>query len=359
MSTHALAVTGQTDADFARLGIARDRIAEWEDGARTDNGSGTYEWWYFDAHLDDGATLVVAFMNKELSTPNKPLDPVIRMTLNLADGRSYTKTVHFPPEQWSAAQDHADVRVAGNRFTGDLYTYRVTVTLDDIAVDATLTGTVPPWRPQTGHLFFGEERAREFAWLPAVPQGDVQVTYRVDGETRTASGIGYHDHNWGNVGLLDVVHDWYWGRGQAGPYTVIASYITAHRRYGYEPVPIFMLAREGVIVADDANRVRFEAEGEYTDPHTGKPVAGVTRYTYSGDDERYVVTFTRERDLARERMIDTIGGVKRLLARAARFDGAYLRFTGPCTVQHYRNDTLVEEHGQPAIWELMYFGHAR
>jgi hypothetical protein len=30
-----------------------------------------------------------------------------------------------------------------------------------------------------------------------------------------ADYVGYHDHSWGNVGLMKVVHDWYWARGQA------------------------------------------------------------------------------------------------------------------------------------------------
>ncbi|SNT63462.1 hypothetical protein SAMN05216276_110115 [Streptosporangium subroseum] len=45
----------RTDADYRRIGIRPDVVAEWEDGARTDGRRGTYEWWY----LDDGATLVV------------------------------------------------------------------------------------------------------------------------------------------------------------------------------------------------------------------------------------------------------------------------------------------------------------
>lgn len=358
--THApLATTAGTPSDYERLGLSPDRIAVWEDGARTDNSKGTYEWWYFDAHLDDGAKLVVVFMNKDLSTPAHPLDPIIRINLDLADGRSFTKIVHFDPAEWSASKDGADVRIAGNRFTGDLHTYRITADVEGIEVDVTLTGTVPSWRPKTGYLLFGEDRAKEFSWLPSVPQGRVEATYTVDGETFTTTGVGYHDHNWGNVGLMDIVHDWYWARGEAGPYTVIASYITAHEHYGYEAIPIFMLAKDGTILADDETKVTFETEGVFTDDHTGKPVAGVTRYTYVDGAERYVVTFTRERDLARDRMIDSVKGVKKIAAKAVRFDGAYLRLTGDCHVQHFQGDTLVDEFAQPAIWELMYFGHAR
>jgi hypothetical protein len=286
MSQPPLATSADTPADYERLKISPDHIAQWEDGARTDNSRGTYEWWYFDAHLDDGSKLVIVFMNKDLATPGKPL-------------------------------------------------------------------------PETGFMVFGEDRAKEFAWLPSVPQGTVEAKYRIDGETYTTTGVGYHDHNWGNAGLLDVIHNWYWARGEAGPYTVIASYITAHERYGFETVPIFMLAKDGKIIADDATKVRFEAEDVFTDEHTGKPVAGTTRYSYEDRDERYVVTFVREKDLARSRMIDDLKGVKRLAAKAVRFDGAYLRFTGDCTVQRFQGDILIEEFAQPAIWELMYFGHAR
>src|SRR5450631_2711562 len=52
---------------------------------------------------------------------------------------------------------------------------------------------------------------------------------------------------WRHVGLMKVVHDWYWARGQAGPYSVIASYITSAKRYGFEPIPIFMLVRDDVL----------------------------------------------------------------------------------------------------------------
>jgi CrtC N-terminal lipocalin domain len=359
MSNTPLAVAASTPTDYQRLGISPDRIAAWEDGARTDNGRGSYEWWYFDAHLDDGSKLVIVFMNKDLSAPGKPLAPLIRLNLDLADGRSFEKIVNFAPESWSAAKDHADVRIGDNRFTGDLDTYRITTTVEEIEVDITLTGTVPSWRPETGYMLFGRDRDLEFAWLPSVPQGRVEAEYSIAGEAHASSGVGYHDHNWGNVGLMKVIHDWYWARGQAGPYSVIASYITAHEKYDYAAIPILMIARDGRIIADDASKVRFETENVFTDPHTGKPVAGITRYTYEDGDDRYEVTFTRHEDLVRARMIDATKGIKRLAARAVGFDGAYLRFTGECSVRRFERGVLVEQHEDPAIWELMYFGHAR
>jgi len=94
--------------------------------------------------------------------------------------------------------------------------------------------------------------------------------------TQPVTGVGDHDHNWGNVGLMKIIHDWYWARGRAGPYSVIASFITAVKKFDHHTIPVFMLARDGQIVADDASRVRFETDGVYTDDVTGEPVASVT-----------------------------------------------------------------------------------
>jgi hypothetical protein len=354
-----LAVIASSLADYERFGLSRTSIAAWEDGARTDDSPGTYEWWYFDAHLEDGAKLVVTFMNKDIAEPQKPLSPLLRLDLDLPDGRRFEKVVHARPNEWSAANDHADVRLGENRFVGDLHRYRIQATAEEISVYVDLIGEVPPWRPSTGYILFGADRSLEFAWLPSVPAGAVTVTYSVEGEQHESTGVGYHDHNWGNVALQKVVHNWYWARGHAGPYSVIASYITSAKRYGYEPIPIFMLARDGVLVGDDPTKVTFERDGVYTDRKTGKPVAATTRYTYQDGEDRYVVSFTRTHDLSTTRMVETLKGVKRIAARLARFDGAYLRFVGDIEISRYRGSTLVETHKDDAIWELMYFGHAR
>jgi HxlR-like helix-turn-helix len=106
-----LAVIANSPADYERLGLSPTSIAPWEDGARTDDSAGTYEWWYFDAHLADGAKLVVTFMNKDIAEPQKPLSPLLRLNLDLPDGRHFEKLVRYAAGAWSAAKDHADVLI--------------------------------------------------------------------------------------------------------------------------------------------------------------------------------------------------------------------------------------------------------
>jgi hypothetical protein len=55
-------------------------------------------------------------------------------------------------------------------------------------------------------------------------------------------------------------------------------------------------------------------------------------------------------------MVEGLHGIKRVAAEILRFDGAYLRFSG----EHYRGAEIVDQYAtEDAIWELMYFGHAR
>jgi hypothetical protein len=215
-------------ADYKRLDISPVEIAEFEDGQRIGTERGRYEWWYFDAHLDNGATIVVVFYTKPNVSPNGPLAPRITINITLPDGRTFEKFLDTRPELFNASKSGCDVRVGTNRFVGDLNRYHITATIEEISVEIELTGEVPAWRPKSGHLYFGVEgREKLFAWLPSVPRGRASVRYRIGDEEHRASGSGYHDHNWGDVPMQTLMHNWYWARASVGPYTIIASHITA------------------------------------------------------------------------------------------------------------------------------------
>src|ERR1700691_3240939 len=79
------------DADYVRLGIDRKFVAKWEDGQRASTEPGHFEWWYFDAQLDDGATLVVGFYTKPTTNPGAMLSPLITINLTLPNGRILNK----------------------------------------------------------------------------------------------------------------------------------------------------------------------------------------------------------------------------------------------------------------------------
>ena len=348
---------GSSPEQYRKLGISPDRIEPFEDGMRTDGRKGDFEWWYFDAHLDDGSKLVITFYTKDCNQTDTSLAPYADIVLDRPDGTTINaKTSVFDGDGFSASTEQCDVKIGPNRFAGDLHTYTIHIETDEITADVTLTGVVPAWRPRTGHFLFEEDEHLYFAWLPSVPQGHVDATLHIGDEVVKASGVGYHDHNWGNVSMMDVINNWYWGRGQAGPYTVIACYLTAEARYGFTELPIYMLAKNGTIIADDNTKVQFTPAESSHDPETGKPVADLLTYSYTDGDTHDVITWRRHRTILRDKFIDDISGVKHFLAMLMGFDGAYLRFTGELSIERYEDGVRGERAAGAAIWELMHFG---
>ncbi len=351
-----LARLGSSPEEYQKLGISPDHIEAREDGMRTDGSKGTFEWWYFDAHLDDGSKLVITFYTKDINHAGRPLGPYADIVLDKADGTHVAGTTAVFKDDFAASTEKCDVMIGPNSFVGDLHTYEIHIETDEVTADVILTGEVPSWRPETGHFLFEDDEHLYFAWLPSVPQGKVQATLTIGDESSTLSGVGYHDHNWGNVDMMKVINHWYWGRGQAGPYTVIACYLYAEKRYGFRELPIFMLARDGSVIADDNAKVTFTSGDAEVDEETGKPVHDELVYTYSDGRESYVITWQRHETILRDKFLDDIGGVTRLMARLVGFDGAYLRFTGDLTVERQDGGAIVETESDTAIWELMYFG---
>ena len=353
------AIIAKSPAHYQRFGITNE-IQPFEDGLRTDPSiSGTYEWWYFDAHLDNGAKIVTTFFTKSAENPKGGLAPKIQIDIDLPDGSKHSRLVAFDPSLFSASKDQCDVQIGDNSFVGDLHTYRIQATVEDLAVDIELTGQTEPWRPETGHILYGDDERGEFGWLPSVPYGTVNVTYRVGDQSTTTAGHGYHDHNWGNVALPTVVNNWYWGRGAVGEYTFITAYIVSEKKYDYTAIPIFMLAKDGKVIADNGENVTFEKSGITIDEITGKPVADVHSYAYDNENLRATLTYTRHETILRTKFADEMSGFMKLVLKLIGFDGSYLRFTGDVTINVTEHDAQPDQRKNTAIWELMYFGKNR
>ena len=354
-----LAREAYKDQDYARLGIKRGQIEQWEDGMRTTGGRDSYEWWYFDSHLEDGTALVITFYTKFLLDAKGPEAPLITVDIDRPGQPEKDLMIHAKPEEFKASKEKCDVQIKDSYFRGDLHTYQIKVVDENIVVEAELVGQVPPWRPGTAYKYFGENDEHYLAWLPSVPQGKATVTITEKGsQPRTLTGIGYHDHNWGDVAMSKLLNHWYWGRAQAGPYSIVAVRMYAEKAYGKTELTEFMLAKDGRIVADDPSKVTLRLEDTFTDEKSHKPAANRVIYDYREDDQNgYRVTFQRRETILDYKFIDRVKGLKHILARVANVDGAYLRFSGNVSLEHFVDGKSVEQASDPGIWELMYFGH--
>jgi hypothetical protein len=349
------AYLASSDEEYNKLGLKKNTVEMWEDGARTDGNENSYEWWYFDAKLSDGSTMVVGFYTKLLTDIDKPLKPLIMINIDYADGTVVKKQMEFKADEYSSSTAECDVKIGSNYFKGNLESYTIHFEDDELQLDIQIKRETESWRPETGYLMFGDE-GYYFAWVVAVPQGEATVQYTYQGKQTSTNGSCYHDHNWGNKALNELINHWYWQRTELGPYTVIAAEIVAEEKYGYDSIVVYNLSKNGKLYKDDGAKVKLLRSFGIPDETTGKPVSKEIMFIYEDDEEKHELKLIIEKILLDIYLIENKTAQK-LAKLFTGFDGAYLRFSGSADLKIYSNKTEIESYSDSnSVWELMYFG---
>ena len=90
-----------------------------EDGLHMDmSRKGMYEWWYFDAHLDNGYTIVIFFY---ASNPNPSREGKIGVEIVLLrpDGKRNQEFIVYDKSDFSATKDKPEVTIGRNTIKVD------------------------------------------------------------------------------------------------------------------------------------------------------------------------------------------------------------------------------------------------
>jgi hypothetical protein len=222
-----------------------------EDGLHMDMAKkGMYEWWYFDAHLDSGHTIVVFF---HASNPNPGLTGKIGIEIVLVrpDGVRVQKFIPYKKTEFSAAIDKPEVTIGNNTIRatqseGRLPVYKVDVDEEEFSCHLTYTAEVNGWKPGSGLSHFGDMGS--FGWV--IPFARASVTGMVkDGEEIIpVSGIGYHDHNWLNFPFPTIINYWMWGRVYSKNYTIAYAFIQCNDKVDNHKVKVLMLAEDQEVI---------------------------------------------------------------------------------------------------------------
>jgi hypothetical protein len=295
--TKSLVYIASSDGEYDRLAIKRDTVEPWEDAMRTDGQSGSYEWWYSDFIFSDGTTVVVSFYSKFLFDTDGSALPLVTINIVYPDGREVNDQDFEFGTVLDASKEFADVHVKSSYLTYEAGNYHLHYSKDNLTFDAIMISELPMWRPETGHIYFGDE-GNYFAWLLAQPSSSVQATLEENGIVKELTGSGYHDHNWGNSALHENINNWYWGRADLGEYSLIFSDIISEEAYDYDRVPIVMIAK-GNEILDLNGTIEVERSSLVEDAQTGKSYANKLLFTQKDAEGRtYTIESNREKDIS-------------------------------------------------------------
>ncbi len=74
---------------------------------------------FFDAHLDDGSSLVIVFNAENPLTPDWPVEPFVTVRLDRPGLQPLSFESHSSVARFSVGTDGCGVRIGGNTFRGD------------------------------------------------------------------------------------------------------------------------------------------------------------------------------------------------------------------------------------------------
>lgn len=335
--------------DLQRQGL-RETPEVWEDGMRAEPKPGNFEWWYFDTHLDDGSTAVITFFTKSLLDRSSRLKPGVSIAITRPDGKKLTGTSLIGPSDFSASKERCYVRAGESWVRGDLTNYELQARAGELSVYLNFTGLMPAWRPGAGINFYDEALTRYFAWLPAIPYGVVEGHLTYDGKMHAVRGTCYHDHNWGNVALNEVLSHWYWGRAHVGEYTLIFADMHATPRYANQRIPVFMLAKGAQVLVGDGSPLRVE-EGEFIADPGGRSYPDHLDLFWEQGNDRICLKLGSPALIESFSLLDLLPGWSKIILKLLA-NPYYFRFNADLDLQIDLGSLHTRQQGK-AFYELM------
>jgi predicted secreted hydrolase len=182
------------------------------------------EWWYFDAKLDNGYSVVLGVQVLNIFARGIVTSRLTLYQQGAVVMKSYEK---YFLRDISASKEIPSVLIEGNQVilgtydaSNDCFVYNVTLTTPEGAISLQFIGLTKGWKrqQQTGDW-----------WAVVLPRANVTGTITLNDTIMNVTGAGYHDHNWG-IGPRVALHfGWFWGTCSSSNHTITWAQIRTTR----------------------------------------------------------------------------------------------------------------------------------
>ncbi|HUI86041.1 MAG TPA: hypothetical protein VLY21_02655 [Nitrososphaerales archaeon] len=329
-------------------------LAPEEDGVHIDiHRKGAYEWWYFDARMETGETIVVFFYAAN-PNPGAGGKPGVEMVLLRPDGKKTQRFVPHDRSSFVASDTGADVRMGDSYLKaaqrpGELPVYEVRVDEKDLQCHLTFKAEVNGWKPGRGITEFGT--LGTFAWVVPFARATVEGTAVDGGRVSHLKGIGYHDHNWLDFAFQRIIDYWMWGRIYSKNYTVSYAFIQCNDKVDNHAVKVLMLA-DGREVVLSTGEFEFRKEDYEYSPGAKHSYPRSIVVSVPGELEMGLKV---RRILESQDMLEVFSFPLRIIAKnLLRIQPGYFRLESDFGIEVVRNGVTCREEGT-ALHEIVLF----
>lgn len=235
--------TGTSDRDDVVV-----PLAEEENAMHPVPENHYFEHWYFDAKLDDGHVVVGFIQTSELVRRK----PGVELHVYKPDGEKLSIVKSYPESQVSSSDKKSDTTIGKNRCYSEfpkegLPVHHLFLAEEDMEFDLTFHNLMPGWKPGSGEARYNGEEF--FCWAVPAPRASVEGKVRYGNTELNASGIGYHDHNWGNGDMKRIVDHWYWGRLYTDRITLLYAQVITQKGYNKTTKPLMLAIDNNVVLS--------------------------------------------------------------------------------------------------------------
>ncbi|MFW9849825.1 MAG: hypothetical protein ACFFF4_11835 [Candidatus Thorarchaeota archaeon] len=326
-----------------------------EDALHIDIGKkNQFEWWYFDAHLDGGYTLVAFFY---AAYPNPGLDQgkiAVELTLLRPDGRKTQKLIKYKKPDFYASTEIPDVKIGPNYMKVELPedglpVYEIFLEDEELMFHLTYKAEVKVWQPGDGYSYF--EDMGYFAWIVPFSRASVTGTVRDGDKTMEVSGIGYHDHNWLDFSFQSIIEYWMWGRVYSENFTISYAFIQCNEKVDSHAVKVLQVAKGEDTFISSGEYEFLQEDFEYNE-NAGHSYPNKISIKIPGELE---VTLTVDRLYEAVNMLDNFGAVLRFVAKnIMKIKPGYFRIHSNFQLKVTQEGKTYEEDGS-TLHEVVTF----
>ena len=286
--------------DIADRRDLNNGLARHDDGVHPCESPFYFEWWYFDVSLSDDSALTFIFHLTDLIKPASPTGS-LSVSFFRPGQPPWYMFIPYPRQAITASTQECDVRMGKNRCWIDPDgTYHVLVDEPGVKAEIAFESLMPGWQPGDGKIRFGSPQ-RFFSWVVPQPRAKAVGWVQLGNERWQVEGVGYHDHNWGTVSLVETLNAWSWGRVYLDDYTLVFADMRLSPCYApARPMPLMLAYQDEIIFSAFLDKCApIDPQRDFiTIPERNLPPAG-WRLTWQGAEGQFDLTLKTRHILER------------------------------------------------------------